>query len=75
MNLSQDNLEIGHRNRGLVPPTGFMIYHSRRERGALPETSLRYRNLPHLRVIPPDVSTEFSFIKCYISLFSVYFLF
>ncbi|MBA0701866.1 hypothetical protein Goari_026865 [Gossypium aridum] len=54
MNPSQDNLEMGRRNRRPVPPTGFMIYHSRREGGAVPETSLRYHNLPHLRVIPPD---------------------
>ncbi|KHG03263.1 E3 ubiquitin ligase BIG BROTHER-related -like protein [Gossypium arboreum] len=54
MNPSQDNLEMGRRNRRPVPPTGFMTYHSRREGGAVPETSLRYHNLPHLRVIPPD---------------------
>ena len=57
MNPSQDGLEMGHRHLGPVPPTGFRIYHSRREGGAVPETTLRHRNLPHLRVLPPDVNT------------------
>ncbi|MBA0716585.1 hypothetical protein Golax_015405 [Gossypium laxum] len=65
MNPSQDNLEMGRRNRRPVPPTGFMIYHSRREGGAVPETSLRYRNLPHLRVIPPDGVAMLEFPEFY----------
>ncbi|KAH1083980.1 hypothetical protein J1N35_023741 [Gossypium stocksii] len=65
MNPSQDNLEMARRNRRPVPPTGFMIYHSRREGGAVPETSLRYRNLPHLRVIPPDGVAMLDFPEFY----------
>lgn len=56
-NPSQDGLEIGRRHLGPVPPTGFRIYHSRRENGTVSETTLRHRNLPHLRVLAPDVST------------------
>ncbi|KAE8703281.1 hypothetical protein F3Y22_tig00110472pilonHSYRG00205 [Hibiscus syriacus] len=54
MNSSQDGLEVGRRHFGPVPPTGFRIYHPSRGSGVLPETSLRLRNLPHLRVLPPD---------------------
>ena len=70
MNPSQDGLEMGRRHLRPVPPTGFRIYHSRRESGAVPETTLRHRNLPHLRVLPPDVITWFSFLLCYFCSFS-----
>lgn len=57
MNPSQDGLEMGRRHLRPLPPTGFRIYRSRQEGGAVPETNLRHRNLPHLRVLPPDVCT------------------
>ncbi|KAG8502537.1 hypothetical protein CXB51_001126 [Gossypium anomalum] len=65
MNPSQDGLDVGRRHFGPVPPTGFRIYHSRRESGALPETSLRHRNLPHLRVLPPDGVAVLEFPEFY----------
>ncbi|KHG18563.1 E3 ubiquitin ligase BIG BROTHER -like protein [Gossypium arboreum] len=65
MNPSQDGLDVGRRHFGPVPPTGFRIYHSRRESGALPETSLRPRNLPHLRVLPPDGVAVLEFPEFY----------
>ncbi|KAK9016691.1 hypothetical protein V6N11_079186 [Hibiscus sabdariffa] len=65
LNPSQDGLDMGHRNRGPIPPTGFRIYHSRREGGAVPETTLRYRNLPHLRVLPPDGVAMLEFPEFY----------
>ncbi|KAE8707825.1 hypothetical protein F3Y22_tig00110372pilonHSYRG00054 [Hibiscus syriacus] len=54
MNPSRDGWEVGRRHLGPMPPTGFRIYHSHRESGVVAETSVRHRNLPHLRVIPPD---------------------
>ncbi|XVE50162.1 hypothetical protein DITRI_Ditri01bG0140000 [Diplodiscus trichospermus] len=65
MSHSQDGLEIGRRHLGPVPPTGFRIYHSRREGGAAPETTLRHRNLPHLRVLPPDGVAVLEFPEFY----------
>ncbi|XWS28045.1 hypothetical protein CRYUN_Cryun25bG0032100 [Craigia yunnanensis] len=65
MNPSQDGLEMGRRHLGPVPPTGFRIYHSRRESGAVPETTLRHRNLPHLRVLPPDGVAVLEFPEFY----------
>ncbi|KAK8591517.1 hypothetical protein V6N13_031559 [Hibiscus sabdariffa] len=54
MNPSHDGWEVGRRHLGSMHPTGFRIYHSRRESGLVPETAVRHRNLPHLRVLPPD---------------------
>ncbi|TYJ01666.1 hypothetical protein E1A91_A13G170000v1 [Gossypium mustelinum] len=54
MNLSHDGWEMGRRHLGPVPPSGFRLYHSHRESGIVPETTVRHRNLPHLRVLPPD---------------------
>ncbi|KAK8527457.1 hypothetical protein V6N12_054669 [Hibiscus sabdariffa] len=66
MNPSQDGLEVGRRHFGPVPPpTGFRIYHPRRESGALPETPLRHCNLPHLRVLPPDGVAVLEFPEFY----------
>ncbi|KAG5254758.1 zinc finger family protein [Salix suchowensis] len=53
MNLSQDGLDIGLRNPGSVQPTGLRMYRPHHE-GVVPETTLRHRNLPHLRVLPTD---------------------
>uniref|UniRef100_A0A2K2C9X0 RING-type E3 ubiquitin transferase n=1 Tax=Populus trichocarpa TaxID=3694 RepID=A0A2K2C9X0_POPTR len=53
MNLSQDGLDIGLRNPGSVQPTGLRMYRPRHE-GVAPETTLRHRNLPRLRVLPTD---------------------
>ncbi|BBH01714.1 RING/U-box superfamily protein [Prunus dulcis] len=47
MNPSQNGLEIGRRQPGLVPPNGFRIY--RPHQGVTPETALRHQNLPHLK--------------------------
>ncbi|XP_022753306.1 probable E3 ubiquitin-protein ligase ZFP1 [Durio zibethinus] len=62
MNPSQD---MGRRQMGPVPPTGFRIYHSGRESGAAHETTLRHRNLPHLRVLPPDGVAVLEFPEFY----------
>ncbi|XP_022732881.1 probable E3 ubiquitin-protein ligase ZFP1 isoform X2 [Durio zibethinus] len=64
MNPSQDSLEMGRRHLGPFPPTGFRIYHSRRE-VVVPETTLRHRNLPHLRVLPPDGVAVLEFPEFY----------
>jgi len=53
MNLSQDGLDIGLRNPGSVQPTGLRMYRPHHE-GVAPETTLRHRNLPRLRVLPTD---------------------
>lgn len=53
VNPSQNGLEIGRRQPGLVPPNGFRIY--RPHQGVTPETALRHQNLPHLRVLQADV--------------------
>ncbi|XP_015899193.2 probable E3 ubiquitin-protein ligase ZFP1 isoform X1 [Ziziphus jujuba] len=52
MNSSQNLLEVGHRQSGTVPPTGFRI--SRPNRGVIPENALRHQNLPHLRLFQAD---------------------
>ncbi|XP_008226444.1 PREDICTED: probable E3 ubiquitin-protein ligase HIP1 isoform X1 [Prunus mume] len=52
VNPSQNGLEIGRRQPGLVPPNGFRIY--RPHQGVTPETALRHQNLPHLRVLQAD---------------------
>ncbi|XVE80060.1 hypothetical protein DITRI_Ditri14bG0109000 [Diplodiscus trichospermus] len=65
LNPSQDGLEIGRRHLGPIPPTGFRIYHSRRESGAVPGTTQRHRNLPHLRVLPPDGVAVLEFPEFY----------
>ncbi|KAE8679089.1 hypothetical protein F3Y22_tig00111402pilonHSYRG00799 [Hibiscus syriacus] len=54
MNPSHDGWQVGRRHLGPMPPTGFRIYHSRRESGIVPETTVRHHNLPRLRVLPPD---------------------
>ncbi|GAV64031.1 zf-RING_2 domain-containing protein [Cephalotus follicularis] len=53
VNPSQDGLEIGLRLPGSIPPTGLRIYRPHRV-GDLPDSTLRYRNFPHLRVLPSD---------------------
>ncbi|EEF44011.1 ring finger protein, putative [Ricinus communis] len=53
VNPSQDGLDIGVRHPGSVQPTGLRIYRPHRD-GVIPETTLRHRNLPHLRVLPTD---------------------
>ncbi|KAJ6894069.1 hypothetical protein NC652_027978 [Populus alba x Populus x berolinensis] len=53
MNPSQDGLDIGLRHLGSVQPTGLRMYRPHRE-GVVPETTLRHRNLPQLRVLPTD---------------------
>lgn len=53
MNPSQDGLDIGSRHLRPMPPAGVRIYRSQQE-GAVPQTSQRHRNLPYLRVLPPD---------------------
>ncbi|XVF78654.1 hypothetical protein PTKIN_Ptkin14bG0152500 [Pterospermum kingtungense] len=64
-NPSQDGLEMVRRHHlRPVPPTGFRIYHSRREGGAVSETT-RYRNLPHLRVLPSDGVAVLEFPEFY----------
>ncbi|KAK9041604.1 hypothetical protein V6N11_016696 [Hibiscus sabdariffa] len=65
LNTSQNGLEMGRRNRGPFPSTGFRIYHSRRDGGAVPEATLRYRNLPRVRVLPPDGVAMLEFPEFY----------
>lgn len=54
LNPSQDGLDVGLRHMGSVQPAGVRMYRPHRE-GVVPETSLRHRNLPRLRVVPIDV--------------------
>ncbi|KAK8602883.1 hypothetical protein V6N13_085085 [Hibiscus sabdariffa] len=65
LNPSRGGLEMGRRSRGPAPPTGFRIYHSRQDGGSVPEATLRYRNLPHLRVLPPDGVAMLEFPEFY----------
>ncbi|KAJ6770221.1 hypothetical protein OIU79_020960, partial [Salix purpurea] len=53
MNPSQDGLDVGLRHLASVQPTGLRMYRPHHE-GVLPETTLRHRNLPQLRVLPTD---------------------
>lgn len=53
MNSSQNPLEVGRRQPGTIPPTGFRIY--RPNRGVIPEAALRHQNLPQLRLLHADV--------------------
>jgi E3 ubiquitin-protein ligase Arkadia/E3 ubiquitin-protein ligase RNF38/44 len=63
MNPSQDGLDIGLRHLGSVQPTGLRMYRPHRE-GVVPETTLRHRNLPQLRVLPTDVRPHLHFHFC-----------
>ncbi|OAY54816.1 probable E3 ubiquitin-protein ligase ZFP1 [Manihot esculenta] len=53
VNPSQDGMDIGIRHPGPIQPTGLRIYRPHRE-GFVSETSIRHRNVPHLRVLPTD---------------------
>ncbi|GKV16427.1 hypothetical protein SLEP1_g27069 [Rubroshorea leprosula] len=58
MNPSQESLEMGSRHVRPMPPGGLRIYRSHRG-GVVPGIFQRHRNLPYLRVLPPDNSQEF----------------
>lgn len=52
-NPSQNGMEIGRRQPGPIPQTGFRIY--RPHQGVISETALRHHNLAHWRVLGVDV--------------------
>ncbi|GKV02045.1 hypothetical protein SLEP1_g14531 [Rubroshorea leprosula] len=64
INPSQDSSEIGSRHPRHMPPSGLRIYQSHRE-GVAPEASQRHRNLPYLRVLPPDGVALLEFSEFY----------
>ncbi|KAK9937946.1 hypothetical protein M0R45_014710 [Rubus argutus] len=51
-NPSQNGLEIGRRQPGPIPQTGFRIY--RPHQGVISETALRHHNFSHWRVLGVD---------------------
>ncbi|GLU15440.1 hypothetical protein SLE2022_319300 [Rubroshorea leprosula] len=64
MNPSQDSLEMGSRHVRPMPPGGLRTYRPHRE-DVVPETSQRHRNLPYLRVLPPDGVALLEFSEFY----------
>ncbi|KAI3457406.1 hypothetical protein Pfo_014069 [Paulownia fortunei] len=58
INPFQDVVDVGPRFLAPVPPTGFRLYRPHR-REIILDPNARHRNLPHLRVLPEDVSFFF----------------
>lgn len=59
INPFQDAADSGPTFLAPVPPTGFRLYRPHR-REIILDANARYRNLPHLRVLPEDVTFFFS---------------
>lgn len=55
INPTLDVADVGPTFLAPVPPTGFRLYRPHR-REIIIDPSIRHRNLPHLRVLPEDVT-------------------
>lgn len=69
-NPSQNGLEIGRRQPGPIPQTGFRIY--RPHQGVISETALRHHNFSHWRVLGVDVILFLPVFSFYGSLWSIH---